>query len=72
MIDKQKLKKGSIIHVWVDSGAKKLHVEHVFKDMSGDAMVLFRWYGKHKQWWHYQVELLDKLVRWNEQCEAYK
>lgn len=26
-------------------------------------MVVFKWYGKHKRWWHYQVEDADHIER---------
>lgn len=26
-------------------------------------MVVFKWYGKHKQWWHYEVEDADHIQR---------
>lgn len=27
-----------------------------------ERQICFKWYGKHKQWWHYQVEDMDYLT----------
>ena len=31
---------------------KKIHIVAV---VDGD-MIIFKWFGKHKQWWHYEIE----------------
>ena len=32
-------------------GGTKIHVLAIV-----EGMVVYRWYGKHKQWWHYYIE----------------
>jgi hypothetical protein len=39
----------------------KIHVVAVVED----SMIVFRWYGRHKKWWHYEIEhrnLLSLLI----------
>lgn len=32
-------------------GSTKIHILAVV-----EGMIVYKWYGKHKQWWHYQIE----------------
>lgn len=29
-----------------------------------DGQVIFRWYGRRKQWWHYEVWHWETLIEW--------
>ncbi len=33
------------------------HILHVMPhpERKDDILIVYRWYGKHKQWWHYDV-----------------
>lgn len=44
----------------------KIHIFKVFKTHEGQVMVIYRWYGRHKQWWHYvmvDAELLKMQIQ---------
>ena len=45
----------------------KIHILAIIQDM-----VVFRWYGKHKQWWHYEIEDQYFLESQIEHCEEMK
>jgi len=36
----------------------KCHVIAVVEEQ-----VVYRWYGKHKQWWHYEIEDMHFLIK---------
>jgi hypothetical protein len=38
----------------------KYHVINIFKDNDSN-IIVFKYYGKHKQWWHYEVIELWKF-----------
>jgi hypothetical protein len=38
----------------------KLYRCHILAIVDED-YVVYKWYGKHKQWWHYEVERKDFL-----------
>ena len=41
-------------------GAGKPYKIYVLAIIDGD-QIAFKWYGRHKQWWHYQIEHADIL-----------
>lgn len=50
---------GKTYHILIPTGrmeAYKIHVLTIIEDQ-----VVYRWYGKHKQWWHYEIEWIDLL-----------
>ena len=51
--------KGGIFY-WPDG--TRSHKCHIV-EMIECNMVVFKWYGKYKQWWHYQVEDADHIER---------
>ena len=40
------------------AGTPKPYKAHVVAIVDED-MVVYKWYGRHKQWWHYKVEHID-------------
>jgi hypothetical protein len=61
-----KYEKGQTAHIHRGPGKPyKIHILAVVDDV----YVVFRWYGRHKQWWHYQVEHEDILETWISRCE---
>lgn len=44
------LKKGDSLYKYKDSS--KYHILHVDKN---EEIVVLKWFGKHKQWWHYEI-----------------
>ena len=45
---------------YVKAGTGKPYKAHVVAVVDED-MVVYRWYGRHKQWWHYKVESEDAI-----------
>lgn len=39
----------------------KIHIEKILKDVYGDNLIVYRWYGRSKQWWHYVMEYENVL-----------
>lgn len=50
-------KAGDKPKAWLSNRAYKIHVVAVVDDNQ----IVFKWYGKHKQWWHYEVRHADDL-----------
>tara|TARA_R110001592_G_scaffold361526_1_gene672383 strand:- start:1179 stop:1379 length:201 start_codon:yes stop_codon:yes gene_type:complete len=46
----------------------KIHIVAVVDD----CMVVYKFYGKHKQWWHYAIKRADDLEFYIELAEARK
>ena len=43
---------GDTHHIWDPiSGQIKIHILAIVDE----GYIVFKWYGKHKQWWHYEV-----------------
>lgn len=40
---------------YINRGPGTLYKAHVMGLIDGK-WVVFRWYGRHKQWWHYEIE----------------
>ncbi len=40
---------------WIHRGPGKPYKAHVLAIVDQD-WVVFKWYGRHKQWWHYNVD----------------
>lgn len=47
----------------ISIGPGELRKIHVLAVVDGNHVV-YKWYGKHKQWWHYAVERDDILEIW--------
>ncbi len=62
----KKFKNGDTFHLL--KGPMPAYKCHVVATVDG-TMVVYKWYGRHKQWWHYQVEHEDVLEI---QAERYK
>lgn len=53
---------GSFHHIYIGTGKPyKIHITHKFKDIYGDNLIIYIWYGRHKQWWHTTMEDEDVL-----------
>lgn len=49
-------------HIYIGPGKPyKIHIVNVFRNIYKDNLVIYRWYGKHKQWWHYTMEREEVL-----------
>ena len=48
---------GDKMYAWLAGRAYKIHIVAI---VDGNQIV-FKWYGKHKQWWHYQVLQIEDL-----------
>ena len=61
-------KKGETYHIL--QGPGEPYKIHVLEIVDGQ-YVVYKWYGRHKQWWHYNVEHEDilqvRIVRAGEQ-----
>lgn len=40
----------------------KFHVVEIIKNEKPEPIVIYKYYGKHKQWWHYEVETIRNLI----------
>ncbi len=47
----------------------KYHVVNIFLDQDL-WLIVFKYYGKHKQWWHYEIKELWDFNSWIE-CGLY-
>ncbi len=52
-------KKGDVFYTRVGPG--KPYKAHVVAIVDGN-MVVYKYYGRHKQWWHYEVEHKESLI----------
>ncbi len=43
----------------------KYHIVNIFKD-NDLWLIVFKYYGKHKQWWHYELKELWNFNSWVE------
>lgn len=60
---------GESYHIQIGPGLPyKIHVDHMFKDVYGHSMIVYRWYGRHKQWWHTVLEHEDTLLAKIKRC----
>jgi hypothetical protein len=58
-------KKGRSIRV-LFSWSQHLHRLHIVQVVDGD-MVVYKFFGRHKQWWHYGVERWQRIKFYHEQ-----
>lgn len=49
----------------------ELRKAHIVELIEND-MIVYKWFGKRKQWWHYFVESRDRMIFNVEQAEKYK
>lgn len=54
------LKVGSTFKIYLAGSPRPLYKCHVLAIVDED-MIVYKWYGKHKQWWHYNVESLGVI-----------
>ena len=40
---------------YISQGPGKNYKIHIVEIVDG-CMVVFKWYGRHKQWWHYEIK----------------
>ena len=52
-----KFKKGQTYKSRISNRNYKIHIVAVVDE----GMVVYKFYGKHKQWWHYEVKHSDDL-----------
>ena len=48
-------KVGDHFHKLIASSMLRRYKCHIVAIVD-DVMIVYKWYGKHKQWWHYEVE----------------
>jgi hypothetical protein len=51
------IEKGFIFYHNQGGTGYKSYVVDIIKD-GEKSLVIWKWYGKHKQWWHYKIENL--------------
>jgi len=56
-----KYKVGDIFYIL--KGPGKPYKAHIVAIVEND-MVVFKWYGRHKQWWHYEVLHEEQIDFW--------
>jgi len=48
---------GNTYHIQIGPGKPyKIHIDHIVPNIYGENMIIYRWYGKHKKWWHTCIE----------------
>ncbi len=55
-----KFKKGDTYQILYMMGPGKPYKIHILEIVDGDYIV-FKWYGRHKQWWHYDIKHRNTL-----------
>lgn len=55
---------------YMDKGPGKLYKCHVVTVVD-TVMVVYKWYGRRKQWWHYQIDSAYMLA-WRVRFDAEK
>lgn len=52
-------------------GVCKAHVLHILPhpEKEEDQLIVYRWYGKHKQYWWYGVTTLSEQQLWADYCK---
>lgn len=60
-------------HVLHDNDVYKIYIEAIIPSANGSYnMIVFRYYGKHKQYWHYAIEAdwsLTRYIEWADEDE---
>ena len=49
-------------------GRTKIHIVAVIED-DGHIIIVYKWYGLHKQWWHYEIEsqyAMDLMIQFGQ------
>lgn len=63
-------------HVLNENDTYKIYIEAIIPSANGsNNMIVFRYYGKHKQYWHYAVELdwcVTRCIEWAEEEKKNK
>ena len=44
-------------------GQTKIHISAVIVD-GERTLIVYKWYGQHKQWWHYEIKDQDFFEFW--------
>jgi hypothetical protein len=57
--------KGKAYHIWLmDTGRiQKIHIVELIEN----DMIVYKFFGKHKRWWHYRVESQQRIKFYHEQ-----
>ena len=58
------LVKGDTFYEMAGCNVYKYHVIETFEDKNGGLMVIFKYYGKHKRWWHFRVKKMRDIKTW--------
>lgn len=63
-------KKGRSYHIHLmDAGrSQKIHIVEIIEN----DMIVYKFFGKHKQWWHYRINHLSELETYFEIGKKYK
>jgi hypothetical protein len=52
------MKIGDVFYIQLSyQNYRKCHIVNIFED-NEETMIVYKFYGKYKQWWHYEVEHL--------------
>nr|BDD43621.1 hypothetical protein 1 [Dehalococcoidia bacterium] len=63
---------GDVFYSYHPTGPKVREYKcHVLAIVDEDHVV-FKWYGKHKQWWHYEVMYIETVKFWIEKTKEWK
>lgn len=52
-------------------GKTKIHIIKIIKD-NGKKLIVYKWYGLRKQWWHYELEKEYMFKFWYENKQLTK
>lgn len=59
-----KIDKGYIFYKSAGCGNwDKCHVIQIINE-NGYTMVVYKWFGKYKQWWHFKIEWYESVLRY--------
>ena len=48
-------KKGDVYYISSIGASKKPYKIHIL-EIIDETMIVFKWYGRRNQWWHYKIE----------------
>lgn len=66
-----KIKVGETYHILIPSKTAKLYKIHILAIID-NCQIVYKWYGKHKQWWHYEVEAIWWLQTKIDRAKTWK
>jgi hypothetical protein len=59
--NKHELKRGVCFYENQGNAWYKCHVVDIIEDELKNPQIVYRWYGKHKQWWHWCIESMGSF-----------